>query len=292
MGSLLFSQTLIENAGEVSLETSYYLHNHRGDVVAVIDEDGGSVNTYRYSAFGEIIDQTTQRENDILFSSKRYDASTDLSYFGARYYDASLGRFISRDPLGYIDGPNGYIYVSNNPINLIDPDGLCKEKSSNEWDLSSISIGLGLSTALVADDSTLIGVADDILIPAVIAGTAALAVYQNKDALMLKMEREIERIKARQQGPQGVQYSLRAKVAGEYPNVRGGTVHLEEGDVWKYGETTQKPSVRYTKEVLDMFSFVPESSGSQIKIKIQEKIKIYGYFLEHWHLPPGNRIFR
>ena len=131
VGSLLFSQTLIEQGETLSLETSYYLHNHRGDVVAVINETGTdvNVNTYRYSAFGEIIDQTTQRENDILFSSKRYDASTDLSYFGARYYDASIGRFISRDPLGYIDGPNGYIYCSNNPINLIDPFGANKRDS-------------------------------------------------------------------------------------------------------------------------------------------------------------------
>ena len=126
VGSLLFSQTLIDQDGTLSLETSYYLHNHRGDVVAVTNEAGTDVNTYRYSAFGEIIDQTTQRENDILFSSKKFDSSTDLSYFGARYYDASIGRFISRDPLGYIDGPNGYIYVNNNPINLIDPFGLSK----------------------------------------------------------------------------------------------------------------------------------------------------------------------
>ena len=47
---------------------------------------------------------------------------------GFRYYDADLGRFITRDPSGYPDGPNPYIYCRNNPINKIDPLGL---KSDN-----------------------------------------------------------------------------------------------------------------------------------------------------------------
>ncbi|MDX9701463.1 MAG: RHS repeat-associated core domain-containing protein [Candidatus Auribacterota bacterium] len=128
VGSLLFAQKLTGSGEETSVETSYYFHNWRGDVVAVTGESGNPLDTYRYSAFGEVIEQSGASDNDILFSSKRYHDATALSYFGARYYDASIGRFISRDPLGYIDGPNGYIYVSNNPINLIDPFGLKREK--------------------------------------------------------------------------------------------------------------------------------------------------------------------
>ena len=41
-----------------------------------------------------------------------------------RYYDPAIGRYISRDPIGYGDGPNVYLYVHNNPINRIDPVGL------------------------------------------------------------------------------------------------------------------------------------------------------------------------
>jgi len=59
-----------------------------------------------------------------LFSGKRYDSAVGLYYFGARYYDASSGRFVSRDPMGYIDGPNEYIFVKNNPLYWIDPTGL------------------------------------------------------------------------------------------------------------------------------------------------------------------------
>lgn len=50
-----------------------------------------------------------------------------LDNFGFRYYDSEIGRFISRDPIGYpgfINNENNYIYVHNDPINFIDPLGL------------------------------------------------------------------------------------------------------------------------------------------------------------------------
>ena len=50
-----------------------------------------------------------------------------MYYYRGRYYDAKIGKFISRDPLLYVDGPNAYLYVRNNPINFVDPLGL-KEK--------------------------------------------------------------------------------------------------------------------------------------------------------------------
>jgi len=42
----------------------------------------------------------------------------------ARYYDANLGRFISEDPAGFVDGTNLYAYVGGNPVMLVDPSGL------------------------------------------------------------------------------------------------------------------------------------------------------------------------
>ncbi|TVR43398.1 MAG: RHS repeat-associated core domain-containing protein [Planctomycetota bacterium] len=55
------------------------------------------------------------------YTGRRYDSETDQWYFRARYFDSELGRFISRDPLGYVDGLSMYrgYYVPNG----IDPSG-------------------------------------------------------------------------------------------------------------------------------------------------------------------------
>ena len=55
--------------------------------------------------------------------------TTGLQYLRARYYDMATGRLVSRDPLAGIVGlplsQNAYLYVLNNPANLLDPSGLC-----------------------------------------------------------------------------------------------------------------------------------------------------------------------
>lgn len=63
------------------------------------------------------------------FSTKRPTfldeaGATRLYDFGARWYDPTIGRFLSPDPAGFGDGVNLYAYVGNNPVNFIDPVGL------------------------------------------------------------------------------------------------------------------------------------------------------------------------
>ncbi|MDD3841064.1 MAG: RHS repeat-associated core domain-containing protein [Clostridia bacterium] len=67
---------------------------------------------------------------EFLFTGRRLDSETGLYYYRNRYYNPNLGRFIQQDPLGPIDGPNVYTYVNNNPVNLIDPLGLCGD---DDW---------------------------------------------------------------------------------------------------------------------------------------------------------------
>ncbi|WP_051961843.1 RHS repeat domain-containing protein [Methylobacter sp. BBA5.1] len=64
---------------------------------------------------------------NLRFPGQYYDAETGLHYNVFRDYDPRTGRYSQSDPIGLAGGLNTYIYVANNPLNLIDPDGLCPE---------------------------------------------------------------------------------------------------------------------------------------------------------------------
>ena len=83
---------------------------------------------YEYGPFGELIQATGKmaKEFNILFSTKYYDWETGLYYYGYRYYSPTIGRWLSRDPIGEKGGRNLYGFVDNNPLNLNDFLGLWK----------------------------------------------------------------------------------------------------------------------------------------------------------------------
>lgn len=60
-------------------------------------------------------------ENSLLFTNYRHDAVIDKYFAQARFYDASHGRMLAEDPVR--NGPNGYPYCRNNPVNYTDPTG-------------------------------------------------------------------------------------------------------------------------------------------------------------------------
>ena len=112
---------------------SYYLHNAHGDVTTLVDSAGNVRNSYSYDAFGNITSYTEQVENRFRYAGEQYDTATGLIYLRARYYDPKIGRFTQEDPYRG-DGLNLYTYVSNNPIKYIDPTGLAKCDSAQNFD--------------------------------------------------------------------------------------------------------------------------------------------------------------
>ena len=112
--------------------TSYYHSDGLGSVVALSDSTGAVIERYAYDVYGtpRITDAAgtvlTQSAagNRFLFTGREYDQESGLYYYRARYYDPKVGRFLQRDPVGYATGINLYTYVSNNPINWVDPFGL------------------------------------------------------------------------------------------------------------------------------------------------------------------------
>ena len=103
-------------------------YNSRGDVVAATDGTGAVTWQAAYEAFGEYENNiATQQFGSTLDRQKSNTKDRDphgLVNEGFRYRDVETGTFLTRDPLGFVDGPNVYTYVTQNPWTFFDPLGL------------------------------------------------------------------------------------------------------------------------------------------------------------------------
>ncbi len=99
------------------------LHDFSGNIIALVSKEGLIAEVYNFTAFGEETIGSTL--NPWRFSSKRSEEG--LIFFGMRFYDPSLGRWLSPDPAGFKDGSNLYAYVHNSPLNRLDLFGLSSE---------------------------------------------------------------------------------------------------------------------------------------------------------------------
>jgi len=109
----------------------YYIKDHLGSSSIVLDENKEIVEEHSYWAFGGMRNKEDKKMLEgvtkYLYTGQEFDDETDLYYYGARYYDAEIGRFTTTDNLaGNINNPqslNKYIYVLNNPLKYTDPTG-------------------------------------------------------------------------------------------------------------------------------------------------------------------------
>ncbi len=104
--------------------TLYYHDSNLGNLNQVTNSAGAVIQTYDYDAFGYITAQSGALTAKYAYKTKEYSPQTGLIFFGRRYYNPLIGRFITKDPLGQADGPNVYLYCNNDPVNKYDPWGL------------------------------------------------------------------------------------------------------------------------------------------------------------------------
>jgi RHS repeat-associated protein len=110
----------------------WYYANALASIAGVTDENAAVVDRYAYDIYGRVLfveengsmrASPSSRFGDVYaHSGRQFDHETALFYYRARAYDARLGRFISRDPIGYTDGPN--LYRAYFIPNSVDPTGL------------------------------------------------------------------------------------------------------------------------------------------------------------------------
>ena len=121
---------------------SYIHQDHLGGTSVVTDSSGAVSELYDYYPYGEELrsEQLSSTTAHHTFTDKEFDDSAGLFYFEARWYNPSIGRFVSEDPMQYSYDPSGkggltsilgdpqslnfYAYARDNPVNLTDPSGM------------------------------------------------------------------------------------------------------------------------------------------------------------------------
>ena len=104
----------------------YYLKDHQGNNRVVINQSGTVEETNHYYPFGGVFG-TAGNTQPYKYNGKELDTKKGLNWYdyGARHYDAALGRFTTNDPLAekyYSMSP--YTYCADNPVKFIDPNGM------------------------------------------------------------------------------------------------------------------------------------------------------------------------
>ena len=193
----------------------FYHSDHLGSASLISDYKGDEYQRIEYTPYGETwVEKTANTGLEFLpykFTAKELDEETGLYYYGARYLDPKYSRWISTDPVlgeyipgagkgnaencGSLPGMGGvfntvngnlYHYAGNNPVKYTDPDGRSIFSGLVKTIAGSVQAAIGTvgallygagATVLVADDATVIGVADDPLAIVLAAGATASAFF-------------------------------------------------------------------------------------------------------------------
>jgi len=127
-----------ENTDGQNVETLYYTNDANFNVTALVEPDGDVVERVVYDPYGQPTfydgswqnpSSTSAYANDVLFTGHRLDTESGLYYCLMRYYHPTLGRWMQRDPSGYVDGLVLYLYCNAKPSDTLDPFGLSPQQA-------------------------------------------------------------------------------------------------------------------------------------------------------------------
>jgi RHS repeat-associated protein len=136
--ALIETRTVGTDPGEAQLNRYQYA-NHLGSAALELDDQAQIISYEEYFPHGstsyQVVRSQTETPKRYRYTGKERDEENGLYYHGARYYAPWLGRWVSCDPKGMVDGTNPFVYARNNPVWLIDTNGA--QATPNQSNLSS-----------------------------------------------------------------------------------------------------------------------------------------------------------
>ena len=146
----IYGRALISVAGPDG--PAYLSRDGGGNTSSVSNLTGALDGTYEYDPWGKLLNPIDPlgSKAKYKFAGQEFDPAAGVYFMRARYYDPSVGQFLSRDPLGRPQGQpmdqNVYAYARNNPLRFSDPSGLVPEALLEQdlkyWDIAYGGRGL------------------------------------------------------------------------------------------------------------------------------------------------------
>jgi len=170
--------SVVKHTEEKQPATYFYASDHLGSSSVLTTQTGSYHERIEYLPYGEVwVEDAAINSNystPYKFTGKELDKETGLYYFGARYYDARVSRWISADPALalYLSGkPNGgiynpinidvYRYAQNRPILFIDPNGMWEDKSITvAYENKGVNKKADINMGTVTEGDTLVKLAE------------------------------------------------------------------------------------------------------------------------------------
>ena len=138
------------NANSQLSTINFYHYDGNGNVTELTDASGTTVASYRYTAFGQLRSSSgpAAEKNTYRFSTKPFDDVAACYYYGYRFYNPEMGRWLNRDPIAERGGVNLLVFVTNSPIDNWDYLGLQKPRTGNGNNPNNLPLQFNIGTSL------------------------------------------------------------------------------------------------------------------------------------------------